>query len=271
MRILDGRDYFYQWDLNVFIVSEDFDTESEVHFENKFSRGALSLKATTLNGQTVVEVPNIMLQLSAPIKAYLYIQDECGHRTIKEKVFEVKKRAKPVDYIYTEVESLTVSDYVKKALEEAKESGEFDGADGKDGVDGKDGANGNDGADGKDGTNGVDGKDGADGKDGSDGLTPFIGENGNWWIGETDTGTKAEGVDGKNGIDGKDGADGKNGLDGKDGQNGADGYTPVRGKDYWTPEDEAKIKADVETMVGDIDSVLDAIIAKQTEVLGGDS
>lgn len=125
MRILDGRDYFYQWDLNVFIVSEDFDTESEVHFENKFSRGALSLKATTLNGQTVVEVPNIMLQLSTPIKAYQYIQDEYGHRTIKEKVFEVKKRAKPVDYIYTEVESLTVSDYVKKALEEAKERGEL--------------------------------------------------------------------------------------------------------------------------------------------------
>ena len=45
--------------------------------------------------------------------------------------------------------------------------------------------NGKDGADGKDGENG---KDGADGKDG---LTPFIGENGNWWIGDTDTGVKA--------------------------------------------------------------------------------
>ena len=26
---------------------------------------------------------------------------------------------------------------------------------------------------------------------GKDGLTPFIGENGNWWIGEKDTGVKA--------------------------------------------------------------------------------
>lgn len=45
--------------------------------------------------------------------------------------------------------------------------------------------NGKDGADGKDGT------DGKDGENGKDGLTPFIGENGNWWIGDTDTGIKA--------------------------------------------------------------------------------
>ena len=41
------------------------------------------------------------------------------------------------------------------------------------------------------GSDGKDGKDGSDGKDGKDGLTPFIGENGNWWIGEKDTGVKA--------------------------------------------------------------------------------
>lgn len=29
------------------------------------------------------------------------------------------------------------------------------------------------------------------GADGKDGLPPFIGENGNWWIGEKDTGVKA--------------------------------------------------------------------------------
>lgn len=31
---------------------------------------------------------------------------------------------------------------------------------------------------------------------GKDGLTPYIGANGNWWIGTTDTGVKAEGKDG---------------------------------------------------------------------------
>ena len=55
------------------------------------------------------------------------------------------------------------------------------GADGRDGVDGKDGINGQDGRDGADGTNGQ------NGSDGKDGNTPFIGENGNWWIGEIDS------------------------------------------------------------------------------------
>ncbi len=36
-------------------------------------------------------------------------------------------------------------------------------------------------------------KNGADGKDGADGKTPYIGENGNWWIGTVDTGVRAEG------------------------------------------------------------------------------
>ena len=71
------------------------------------------------------------------------------------------------------------------------------GADGRDGTDGKDGA------DGKDGINGQNGSDGKDGK------TPFIGENGNWWFGEIDTGIKAAGTDGKDGINGIDGTNGK--------------------------------------------------------------
>lgn len=48
-----------------------------------------------------------------------------------------------------------------------------------------------DGVDGTDGTDGKDGADGTDGKDGADGLTPHIGENGNWWIGDKDTGIQA--------------------------------------------------------------------------------
>lgn len=65
------------------------------------------------------------------------------------------------------------------------------------------GLDGKDGADGKDGTNGQNGSDGKDGK------TPFIGENGNWWIGEIDTGIKAAGTDGKDGINGINGTNGK--------------------------------------------------------------
>ena len=65
------------------------------------------------------------------------------------------------------------------------------------------------GLDGKDGKDGTDGKNGINGSDGKDGKTPFIGENGNWWIDEIDTGIKAAGTDGKDGINGIDGTDGK--------------------------------------------------------------
>lgn len=85
------------------------------------------------------------------------------------------------------------------------------GLDGKDGADGKDGINGKDGADGKDGTNGQNGSDGADGN------TPFIGENGNWWIGETDTGVKAAGTVGEKGDKGDPGEKGDKGDAGQNG------------------------------------------------------
>ncbi len=55
-------------------------------------------------------------------------------------------------------------------------------------------------------TNGVDGKDGEPGAKGDtgtpgvDGLTPFIGENNNWWIGDADTGIKATGDKGDAGV-----------------------------------------------------------------------
>lgn len=52
------------------------------------------------------------------------------------------------------------------------------GENGKDGVDGKDGVNGTDGKDGVDGTNGT---------NGTDGVTPTIGEDGYWYIGDVCT------------------------------------------------------------------------------------
>ncbi|GHV00250.1 hypothetical protein FACS1894211_07170 [Clostridia bacterium] len=65
-----------------------------------------------------------------------------------------------------------------------------------------------------------------------DGLTPRIGENGHWWIGDTDTGIPARGTDGPSGsagADGKDGVDGQNGAAGADGRDGANGQNGIDG------------------------------------------
>lgn len=58
-----------------------------------------------------------------------------------------------------------LGDAVEEALTQAKESGEFDG------------------------------------EDGQPGTTPHIGANGNWFIGDTDTGVKAQGPKGDPGSD----------------------------------------------------------------------
>ena len=68
---------------------------------------------------------------------------------------------------------------------------------------------------------------------GADGPTPYIGENGTWWLGKEDTGIKAEGKDGYTPVKGKDYFDGK------------DGYTPQRGVDYWTEADQQAINAHI--------------------------
>lgn len=65
-------------------------------------------------------------------------------------------------------------------------------------LNGKDGRNGADGQPGRDGVNGQ------PGKDGTDGITPTIGDNGNWFLGATDTGKPSRGATGDTGTDGKD-------------------------------------------------------------------
>ena len=69
---------------------------------------------------------------------------------------------------------------------------------------------------------------------GASGVTPHIGENGNWFVGSADTGVKAQGDKGDTGAAGK---------------NGSDGKTPVRGTDYWTEADKTEIKSYVDEAI----------------------
>lgn len=70
----------------------------------------------------------------------------------------------------------------------------------------------------KDGTtktvNILDGVNGANGRDGSDGITPTIGDNGNWYLGSTDTGKPSRGEKGETGATGQTGQAGRDGVDG---------------------------------------------------------
>lgn len=68
------------------------------------------------------------------------------------------------------------------------------------GADGQDGAPGPAGPTGPSGADGAQGPPGPAGPKGDPGNTPYIGSNGNWWIGDTDTGTSASGSSGSDGV-----------------------------------------------------------------------
>ena len=73
------------------------------------------------------------------------------------------------------------------------------------------------------GAKGDTGAKGDAGAAGKDGLTPHIGENGNWWIGDTDTGTSAKGAKGDTGAKGEKGDTGPQGPQGEQGVQGVQG------------------------------------------------
>lgn len=170
------------------------------------------------------------------------------------------------------------------------------GTPGKDGTDGKDGSPGKDGADGhtpaitaeksgkvttikadgatiatiSDGTDGTNGADGAPGEDGSpgaagkDGTTPTIGENGNWYLGDIDTGKPSRGAAGAKGADGangKDGAKGDKGDPGEKGNTGADGksaYQYAQDGGYTGTEADFSAKLAQEILSGTTDDLTPA-------------
>ncbi len=58
------------------------------------------------------------------------------------------------------------------------------------------------------------------GTNGTNGATPYIGENGNWFIGDKDTGILAKGTNGADGGNGANGTDGEDGVTPNIGENG---------------------------------------------------
>ena len=82
------------------------------------------------------------------------------------------------------LDAAELTNAVNTALTQAKASGEFDGANGKDG---------------------------AQGEKGADGITPSIGDNGNWYLGTTDTGKPSRGEKGDAGEKGDTGSQGPKG------------------------------------------------------------
>ena len=255
-KIYDGRSHFYQWDIDRKLIVEDASI-SEVHFCNQTDNYSLVCKTYIEDGLNLVNVPNILLQNDWRINVYAY---DTNYTKFSER-FDVIQRCKPEDYVYTETEILnynTLSDridavdknigvtidkylaehssnietVVNNALTQAKESGEFDGA---------------------------------------DGITPTIGDNGNWFLGDVDTNKPSRGETGAQGEKGADGATGATGADGKS------AYSYAQDGGYTGTEAEFAAKLAAEklpnpyplTFTGAVNETYDGSSAKTIEIPSG--
>ena len=104
------------------------------------------------------------------------------------------------------------------------------GEQGPQGIQGEKGDKGDTGDTGPQGPAGQDGADGANGTDGEDGITPHIGDNGNWYLGDEDTGKPSRGEQGPQGIQGEKGDKGDTGDTGPQGPAGTTDYNNLSNK-----------------------------------------
>lgn len=116
-KILDGRSQFYQWDLDRKLIVEDASI-NEVHFCNRTDDCSLICEVYELDGLRVADVPNILLQENWRINVYAYDSNYTKHC----EVFEVIKRSKPADYVYTETEIKNYDELLER-LEQIEQNG----------------------------------------------------------------------------------------------------------------------------------------------------
>lgn len=120
LRLENGRQLFYQWDLNQRLIVED-DAITQVHFSQFPMSTSLISEVFTEDGVRLANVPNVLLQQARTINAYAYLNEY----TKSEIRFNVVRKVKPDNYVYTETETLRYENLESriKELEENSVSG----------------------------------------------------------------------------------------------------------------------------------------------------
>lgn len=108
MITLIGGD-LYQWDTGrlVFVEPDNGYDVHEVHFTTKKMDFAYVVKTYVENGGTYCAVPNILLQQYQDLICYEVRENDAGEESISTTTFDIIKRNRPVDYVYTEPEKYT--------------------------------------------------------------------------------------------------------------------------------------------------------------------
>lgn len=97
------REMLWQWDYGQRVHLNDVPVGTAVHFSNAVTKQtALVTEAYEDDEGVYANIPNILLQTAGTLTAYIYIEDGDEGHTEYRKMFIVRDREKPDDYVYTE-------------------------------------------------------------------------------------------------------------------------------------------------------------------------
>lgn len=105
IKLADGRGELYQWDTGRKVVIDD-ETVKQVHYQNRFYGRTIDVDVP----DGVAIIPDLLLQSFAPLVVFAWAGSAEDGYTKIEKTFEVHKRNKPADYVFTPVDQKTLDD-----------------------------------------------------------------------------------------------------------------------------------------------------------------
>lgn len=105
IKLADGRGELYQWDTGRKVVIDD-ETIKQVHYQNRFYGRTIDVDVS--NGTAII--PDQLLQSFAPLIVFAWAGSAEDGYTKIEKTFEVHKRNKPADYVFTPIDQKTLDD-----------------------------------------------------------------------------------------------------------------------------------------------------------------
>lgn len=110
LKIRDGRRELYQWDTNRYIeVSEDLKVD-ELHYSSKYTGFSVDVPVV----DNLARIPDELLQTSKPLYVYAFAGDADSGYTKYSTSFNIIKRSKPADYVYTPTEQILLADVIAR-------------------------------------------------------------------------------------------------------------------------------------------------------------
>lgn len=105
IKLADGRSELWQWDTGRKITFDDANIK-QAHFQNHANGYGRTIDVDVEDG--AAKIPDELLQAALPLTVYAYVGEESDGYTKVERVFAVKPRKRPAEYVFTPADQLTL-------------------------------------------------------------------------------------------------------------------------------------------------------------------